>query len=86
MSGAPHYMEGKILSVTKLVDEDGSPTSTGEAQASAVLVQIKDWGVDMDIVAFVFDTTISNSGAYRGATARLLLAMAGPMAHLLPSL
>ena len=42
VSGAPHYMEGKILSVTKLVDEDGSPTSTGEAQASAVLVQIKD--------------------------------------------
>ena len=79
VSGAPHYMEGKILSVTKVVDEDGSPTSTGEAQASAVLVQIKDWGVDMDIVAFVFDTTSSNSGAYRGATVRLQLALARPI-------
>ena len=33
VSGAPHYMEGKMLSVTKSVDEDGDPTSTGEAQA-----------------------------------------------------
>jgi hypothetical protein len=34
VSGAPHYMEGKILSVTQLVDVEGSPTSTGEAQAA----------------------------------------------------
>ena len=76
VSGAPHYMEGKILSVTKLVDENGKPTSTGEAQASAVLVQIKDWGVDKNIVAFVFDTTSSNSGVNRGATVRLQKALA----------
>ena len=28
VSGAPHYMEGKMLSATKSVDEDGDPTST----------------------------------------------------------
>ena len=54
VSGAPHYIEGKILSVTKLTDEDGGPTSTGEAQASAVLQQIQDWQVDTNIVAFEY--------------------------------
>ena len=44
-----------------------------------MLVQIKDWGVDMDIVAFVFDTTSSNSGAYRGVTVTLQLALARPI-------
>ena len=62
VSGAPHYIEGKILSVTKLTDDDGAPTSTGEAQASAVLQQIQDWQVDTNNVAFVFDTTAGNSG------------------------
>ena len=68
MSGSPYYLEGKILSASKLVDEDGNPTSTGEAQALAVLVQLKEWGVDKNIVALVFDTTSSNSGVHRGAT------------------
>ena len=71
VSGAPHYIEGKLLSVSKLVDQDGKPTSTGEAQASADLEQIKAWGVEDDIVAFVFDTTASNTGRWRGATVRL---------------
>ena len=30
-SGAPHYMEGKLLGVPSLVDEDGKATSTGLA-------------------------------------------------------
>ena len=71
VSGAPHYLEGKLLCVSKLVDEEGKPTSTGEAQASAVLEEIKAWGVEKDIVAFVFDTTASNTGRVRGATVRL---------------
>ena len=71
VSGAPHYLEGKILSVSKLMDEDGNPTSTGEAQAWAVQVEIKAWGLENAIVAVVFDTTASNTGKYRGATVRL---------------
>ena len=36
VSGAPHYLEGKILCICKLTNADGEPTSTGEAQAEAV--------------------------------------------------
>ena len=71
VSGAPHYLEGNILTVSKLMDEDGNPTSTGEAQAWAVQVEIKAWGLENAIVAVVFDTTASNTGKYRGATVRL---------------
>ena len=39
----PTFLEGKLLSVTKLEDEDGNPTSTGEAQAQAVLEEIERW-------------------------------------------
>ena len=79
VSGSPHYLEGKLLSVTKLVDEDGQPTSTGEAQALAVLVQLREWGVDKNIMALVFDTTASNSGVHRGATVRLQSALDRPV-------
>ena len=41
VSGAPYYLEGKLLSVSKLVDDNGRPTSTGEAQALAVLEQVR---------------------------------------------
>ena len=52
VSGAPYYLEGKLLSVSKLVDDNGRPTSTGEAQALAVLEQVKAWDVeDVDIAA-----------------------------------
>ena len=60
MSGAPHYLEGKKLSVARL---------TGEAQA--VQNEIEAWGLDSNIVAVVFDNTASNTGRHRGATARL---------------
>ena len=79
VSGAPHYLEGKILSVSKLVDEEGNPTSTGEAQAAACLEQLKVWGVEKNIVALVFDTTSSNSGVHRGATVRLQTALGRPV-------
>ena len=71
VSGAPHYLEGKVLSVSKLMDEDGKPTSTGEAQFLAVMVQLKAWGVENNIVAVVYDTTASNTGRIKGATVRL---------------
>ena len=82
VSGAPHYIEGKLLSVTKLTNEDGKPTSTGEAQADAVLKNIEDWGVGEDIVAFVFDTTASNSGRVKGATVRLQKTLGRPILFL----
>ena len=43
VSGAPNYLEGKILNVVKLVNEEGDLTSSGEAQAKATLQQITDW-------------------------------------------
>ena len=79
VSGAPHYVEGKLLSVTKLIDEEGKPTSTGEAQASAVLEQIQAWDIEADIVAFVFDTTASNTGRKKGATVRLQQILGRPV-------
>ena len=79
VSGSPFYLEGKILSVSKLMDEDGAHTSTGEAQALAVLVQLREWGVDKDIVGLVFDTTSSNSGVKKGATVRLQSVLGRPV-------
>ena len=69
ISGSPHNLEGKILCVAKLLDENDNPTSTGEAQAEAVLEQLKVWTAEDDIVALVYDTTASNSGVNRGTTA-----------------
>ena len=82
VSGSPHYLEGKILSVTKLVDKDGKPTGTGEAQANACLDQVMSWGVNENIVALVFDTTSSNSGRVKGATVRLQKALGRPLLFL----
>ena len=82
VSGSPHYLEGKILCVCKLVNEDGEPCSTGEAQAEAVLGQIKAWDVEENIVALVFDTTASNTGVHRGATVRLQQALGRPVLFL----
>ena len=79
VSGAPHYKEGKLLSVTKLVDEEGNPTSTGEAQADAVIEQIEAWGLKENVKALVFDTTASNSGVRKGATVRLMKELGVPV-------
>ena len=56
VSGAPHNLKGNILSGSKLMDEDGKPTSTGEAQALAVQVEITAWGLENAILVVVFDT------------------------------
>ena len=82
VSGSPHYIEGKLLGVAKLVDDDGNPTSTGEAQAGAVIDQLRQWGVADNIVALVFDTTASNTGKHRGATVRIEKFLARPVFYL----
>ena len=82
VSGAPNHIEGKLLSVTKLVTDEGKPTSTGEAQASAVLEQIQALCIADDIVAFVFDTTASNTGRKKGATIRLQQVLGRPFSWL----
>ena len=71
MSGSPHYLEGKLLAVAVLEDEDGKATSTVEAQALAVMEEVKSWGLEKNVVAFIFDTTSSNTGVNKGATVRL---------------
>ena len=45
VSGSPHYVEGKLLSVSKLYGEYDNPSSTGEVQAGAVIEQLKQWNV-----------------------------------------
>ena len=79
MLGAPHYLEGKILSVSKPKDEDGNLTSTGEAQFDAVLEQIKAWGVENTIKVVVYDTTASCTGKYKGTIVRLQKALCRPI-------
>ena len=65
--------------MAKPVDEEGNLTSTGEAQADAVLAQVKAWSVEENIVAMVYDTTASNTGVQRGATVRLQAALGRPV-------
>ena len=71
LSGAPGYIEGKIIDAIALTDENGNPTSTGLAQAEAVLLSVMEWGAADNIVAFSFDTTASNTGIYSGAAIRM---------------
>ena len=49
VSGAPHYNRGKLLAVSIIKDEKGEPTSTGEAQAQAVLAEVEKWDVKENI-------------------------------------
>ena len=70
LSGAPGYIEGKLIDVIELTDEDGNPTSTGEAQAEAIFIAVVDWGAADNIVAINFDTTASNTGPWSGSAIR----------------
>ena len=45
VSGAPHYIEGKLLGVPSLEDEDGNATSTGYAQFKGASDLVKIWDV-----------------------------------------
>ena len=79
VSGSPHYTEGKFLTVSSLVDKDGKPTKTGEAQAKEVFEQVKKWGLEKCIRALVLDTTAYNTGLKKGATKRLMILMEKPL-------
>ena len=71
LCGAPEYIEGKLVDVIELTDEDGNPTSTGLAQAEAVIAKVSEWGAADNIVAVNFDTTASNTGPHSGAVTRV---------------
>ena len=66
VSGAPNWVEGKLLDVAELVDEEGGPSSTGQAQFEANKEVIKLWHLKRDVRAFVFDATASNTGCRKG--------------------
>jgi len=51
----------QLLGVPKL------PSGTGEAQATAVILCLEDWGIVERVVALCFDTTASNTGPHSGA-------------------
>lgn len=53
----------QLLGVPKL------PSGTGEAQASAVVNSLGEWGVADEVCALCFDTTASNTGHRSGACA-----------------
>ena len=59
VSGAPSYIEGKLLGVPSLVDEDGNATSTGEAQFEGAKELVKIWDLKKSISGLVFDTTVN---------------------------
>ena len=66
-SGAPNYVEGKLLGVPSLRDEDGNPTSSGYAQFKGASDFVRIWDIKNSVRGFVFDTTASNSGVRQGA-------------------
>ena len=49
---------------------EGNPSSTGQVQAEAILKCVEQWELEDKVVAFVFDTTGSNSGVDKGACVR----------------
>ena len=72
VSGSPHYQEGKLLTVTRLTNEEGKPTSTGLAQSVAATEQMDEWKIREWVRKFVFDTTASNSGVHKGCCVRVM--------------
>ena len=81
VSGAPNWVEGKLLDVAELVDGEGGPSSTGQAQFQANKEVVKLWDLKRDIRAFVFDTTASNTGCRKGCFTLLekLCRRSGPL-------
>lgn len=65
ISGAPEYIEGKLLGVPSLQD------SKGKSQADASYDLLEVWKLTDNVAALVFDTTASNSGIYKGAATLL---------------
>ena len=42
ISGAPYFSEGRVIGIPSLVDEDGNPTSTGQAQFEGCVELIEE--------------------------------------------
>lgn len=61
----------KMLGVPKL------SSSSGKAQADAVVNCLKDWNVADNVKAMCFDTTSSNTGIHNGAFTRKRFASSG---------
>ena len=65
VSGPPDHCEGKLL---------GAPcaaNATGENEANTTYQIVKSWGISDNIKAMCYDTTFSNTGAWKGACVRL---------------
>ena len=75
----PHFDKGKLLGVPSMETEDGTPTSTGQAQFEATNELVKLWDIKNHIRGMVFDTTASNSGAKKGACTRLEASLDRPL-------
>ena len=71
VSGAPNYVEGKLLGVPSLVDDDGNVTSSGLAQFEGAKELVRVWDLSKSLNGLVFDTTASNSGVHQGACKRM---------------
>ena len=54
-----------------MTNAEGNPSSTGEVQAEVILKTVEQWELEASVVAFVFDTTGSNSGVDKGACVRV---------------
>ena len=73
ISGPPNYIEGKLLGIVSMVDDQENPSSKGNIQAKEVWKAWLEWGVAENIRVIVFDTISSNTGVYRGAVTLLEL-------------
>ena len=79
VSGSPDLIEGKLLAIPTLSDENGKATSSGLAQAEATQELIEELGLKDNLAALVFDTTGSNTGCHRGAATRLRQWLGNPL-------
>ena len=67
VSGSPHFIEGKVIGIPRLTDDENNPTSTGEAQYEACLELIDEWEVKENICVSIQPVQIP------GGTVKLVL-------------
>ena len=53
ISGPPNYIEGKLLGIVSMVDDQGKPSSKGNIQAKEVWKAWLEWGVAENIRVIV---------------------------------
>ena len=81
LSGSPDWIEGKLLDVANLQNEEGRPSSSGEVQFEATKNTVLIWDVRDTLRSFCFDTTASNTGVYKGCCIRLSKWLGRPVLH-----